>query len=414
MAVQRRLDWLQAARPKQITPKGDWDIWLNLAGRGYGKTRVAVEDIWWYAFDNPKTIMGAVCATNSDSRDTAFEGEAGFMECIPEEIILKKGGNLIGFTRKPLRIELINGSLIKGYSAEDPRRLRGPSFHRLWGDELAAWQYEEAWDMALFCLRLGNKAQAIVTTTPKPRPLIRDLVKDKTVRVTTGSTFENEANLAPNVLRRFREKYDNTRLGKQELYAEILDDIEGALWNNNMLTGCIYKGDIFKIVFEKVVVAIDPAGSTNKDSDETGIVVVGRLLGHYYVLEDASGKYTPDGWATKAVYLYHKYNANLIVGEKNYGGDMVKHTLQTVDRSVPIEVVTASRGKFIRAEPIAALYEQNKVFHAKWFTKLHEQMTMFVPGSTESPDRLDALVWGVSYLAQVNQAQPKIWIPGHK
>lgn len=370
---------------------------------------MAVEDIWWYAFSNPKTISGVVCATSSDTRDTAFEGDAGFMECMPEEILCKNG-----FTRKPLKIELINGSIIKGYSAEDPRRLRGPSFHRLWADELAAWQYEEAWDMALFCLRLGVNAQAIVTTTPKPRPLIKSLVKDKTVRVTTGSTFENKENLAPNVLRRFIEKYDNTRLGKQELYAEILDDLEGALWNNDMLNVCIYKGDISKIEFEKVVVAIDPAGSTNKDSDETGIIVVGRILGHYYVLEDGSGKYSPDGWANKAVHLYYKYNANLIVGEKNYGGDMVKHTLQTVDRSLPIEVVTASRGKFIRAEPIAALYEQNKVFHAKWFNELHEQMTTFVPGAKESPDRLDALVWGISCLANVEQRNPTIWIPGQK
>jgi len=408
MALTRRLAWLEAARKKQLTPKGNWDIWLNLAGRGYGKTRVAVEDIWWYAFTNPKTISGVVCATNSDTRDTAFEGEAGFMECIPPEIIAKNG-----FTRKPLKIELINRSIIKGYSAEDPRRLRGPSFNRLWADELAAWKYEEAWDMALFCLRLGSNAQAIVTTTPKPRPLIKALVKDKTVRVTTGSTFENKDNLAPNVLRRFIEKYENTRLGRQELYAEILDDIEGALWHNDMLNLCIYKGDITKIQFEKVAIAIDPAGSTNKNSDETGIVVGGRLLGYYYVLEDASGKYSPDGWASKAVYLYHKYSANVIVGERNYGGDMVEHTIRTVDSNVPVEMVTASRGKFIRAEPIAALYEQNKVFHAKWFNELHEQMTTFVPGAKDSPDRLDALVWAISSLAKVNKTQPMITILGH-
>lgn len=407
-AATKRLDWVNIARTKQLTPEGDWDIWLNLAGRGYGKTRVAVEDIWWYAFTHPKTICGVVCATNSDTRETAFEGESGFMECIPEDIILKKGGNLIGFTRKPLKIELINGSIIKGYSAEDPRRLRGPSFHRLWADELAAWQYEEAWDMAGFCLRLGNKAQAIVTTTPKPRTFIKKLIKDKTVLVTKGSTFENKDNLAPNVLKRFLQKYGDTRLGRQELYAEILDDTEGALWTNEMLTRCIYKGDISKIDFERIAVAVDPAGSTNKTSDETGIVVVGCLLGHYYILEDASEKYTPDGWASKAVYLYHKYGANVIIGERNYGGDMVEHTLQTVDRNLRIELVTASRGKFIRAEPIAALYEQNKVFHAKWFNELHDQMTTFVPGSKDSPDRLDALVWGMSYLANISQDGPRI------
>ena len=385
-----------------------------MGGRGSGKTRSAVEETWWWAFTHPKTISGVVCPTISDTRDIAFEGESGFMECIPEEIISKKGGRLTGFTRKPLKIELINQSLLKGYSADEPRRLRGPSFNQLWADELAAWQYDEAWDMALFCLRLGKNAKALVTTTPIPRPMIKKLIKDKTVLVTTASTFENKDNLAPNVLRRFIEKYGNTRLGRQELYAEILDDVEGALWNNEMLNTCIYKGDISKIEFEKVVVAIDPAGSTNKDSDETGIIVVGRLLGHYYVLEDGSGKYSPDGWANKANYLYIKHKANLIVGEKNYGGDMVKYTLQTVDKSLPIEVVTASRGKFIRAEPIAALYEQNKIFHAKWFNELHEQMTTFVPGAKDSPDRLDALVWAVSCLADVNQKQAKIWIPGHQ
>jgi len=414
MALTKRLDWLKAARKKQITPDGNWDIWLILAGRGYGKTRVAVEDTWWYAFSNPKTISGVVCATNSDTRDTAFEGEAGLIECMPHEIIKSKGGNLIGFTRKPLKIELINGSIIKGYSAEDPRRLRGPSFHRLWADELAAWQYEEAWDMAGFCLRLGNNAQAIVTTTPKPRPLIKRMIKEKTVLVTTGSTFENKDNLAPNVLKRFKEKYENTRIGRQELYAEILDDLEDALWNNDMLTACIYKGDIYKIQFQRIVVAIDPAGSTNDHSDETGIIVVGCLMGYYYVLEDQSDKYSPDGWASKAVYLYHKYKADRIVGEKNYGGDMVEHTIRTVEPNIRTEMVTASRGKFLRAEPVAALYEQKKVFHAIWFNELHEQMTTFVPGAKDSPDRLDALVWAITSLSDINKKQPRITLAGRR
>jgi len=359
-------------------------------------TRLAVEDIWWNAWKYPKSRLAAICATSSDTRHTAFEGESGFMEIMPHEIIEKDG-----YKKQSLQIHLINGSMIQGYTAEEPKRLRGPSWHRAWADEIATWNYPEALDMINFCLRLGSNPQLITTSTPKPVKLIIDIIKskDKKIILSTGSTFENEQNLPKSFISSLKDKYEGTRLGRQELYAELLEDVEGALWNLEIIK---YDKNIKLSDISRIVISIDPAVTKKKGSDETGIVVCGQIgrEDKYIVIDDLSGKYSPNEWANKAIWAYDKYNADFIVAEVNNGGDLVETNIRTVDKNANIIKVHASKGKYVRAEPIAALYEQNKVVHLKNFELLENQMVTYTPESDiESPDRMDALVWGLTKIA---------------
>lgn len=291
---------------------------------------------------------------------------------------------------------MTNRSRIKLFSGEEPDRLRGPQFHGGWFDELAAFKHPEAWDQYQFALRLGKHPQTIVTTTPRPTKLIKDLLLRDKVRVVRGSTFDNAANLAPSALTELKLRYENTRLGRQELYGEILTDIEGALWTRDL----IEKSRVTehpKLV--RVVIGVDPAVTSSETSDLTGIVAVGiGSDGEYYVLADKSLRATPDSWARTAVNLYHELKADRIVAETNNGGDMVILLMQQVDRHASVKKVTATRGKQLRAEPISALYEQGRVHHVGYFAELETQMTEWTPISTESPDRLDALVWALTEL----------------
>ena len=252
----------------------------------------------------------------------------------------------------------------------------------------------------MFGLRLGQTPQCVITTTPKPTKIIRSLLKRDDTHISRGSTFENAANLAPSALKALEDRYSNTTLGRQELYAEILDETEGALWNYAMLDkGRIEKKDLPDL--SRIIVAIDPAVTSGEDSDETGIIVAGRCnSGHYYVLDDVSGRMSPDSWGRLAIEQYYKYNADRIVAETNNGGDLVERLLRNIESSVPYTPVTASRGKMVRAEPIAALYEQGKVSHVGAFSQLEEQLCTFTIGSRHSPDRLDALVWALTELSQ--------------
>jgi phage terminase large subunit-like protein len=290
------------------------------------------------------------------------------------------------------------GAIATAFSADEPDRLRGPQHDCAWCDELAAWRYPEAWDQLQFGLRLGTDPRCIVTTTPRPTKEIRDLVAAETTVVTKGSTFDNADNLAPAFLERILAKYEGTRLGRQELYAEILDDVPGALWTRQMLeaavTGCPHPLPDT----ERMVVAVDPAITSGEDSDETGIVVAGRTGREAFVVADHTCRLSPDGWARKAVDAYHEHKADRIVAEANQGGDMVKTVLRTVDPSVPVKLVHATRGKRVRAEPVAALYEQGRVFHAAVFAELEDQLVTWTPDSPTSPDRLDALVWALTDL----------------
>jgi phage terminase large subunit-like protein len=392
LIVSRRVRWLnQLARPEQL-PSEDtsWSTWLYLAGRGAGKTRTAAEWLAWEASSKPKTRWAIVAPTYGDARDTCAEGESGIVN------ILRQYGTLKDYNRSIGEIFLTNGSRIKLFSGEEPERLRGPQHHGGWFDELAAFKYPEAWDQYQFGLRLGDFPQTIVTTTPKPIKIIKELIKQDNVRVVRGSTFDNAANLAESALAQYRLRYENTRLGRQELYGEILDNVDGALWTRKLIDDARVDSAPPLI---RVVVAIDPAVTANATSDETGIVAAGVASnGEYYILDDKSIRTTPDAWARVAVALYHKHNADKIVAETNNGGDMVILLLKQVDASIATKKVTATRGKQLRAEPISSLYEQGKVHHAGYFSELETQMCEWTPQSSESPDRLDALVWALTEL----------------
>lgn len=392
------MKWLTKARPKQITPEGDWFLWISLAGRGYGKTRLASEDIAFYALNNPGTRCAVVAATSNDLRKVCFEGDSGLIKSIPPICIRQ-------YNKSLQSIELYNGSIIEGFSAEKPDRLRGPQFHRAWCDEVAAWQRPDTFDMLMFGLRLGNNPQCIVTTTPRPTKLIKEMIARKDVIISRGSTYDNKDNLAPAFLKAVKEKYEGTRLGRQELFAEILDDNPGALWNRDLI-------DETRLIncpqLTRVVVAIDPAVTSNPDSDESGIIVAGisniNNIIHGYVLEDVSMQGSPDAWAKKAIQVYHHWKADRIIGEANNGGDLIEAIVRSNDPNVSYKKVHASKGKQTRAEPIAALYEQKRIHHVGLFAGLEDQLCEWDPlVSKDSPDRLDANVWAFTELMLDNQ-----------
>ena len=393
------IDWLETARPTQITPFGDWHIWLILAGRGWGKTRTGAMDTMLFALRNPESRVAVVTPTFGDLRRVAFEGVSGILKHLPEQCMLQGRGQ--GYNASASEIRLYNGSIIMGFSATEPDRLRGPQFHRAWCDELAAWRYPDAFDQLMFALRLGDSPKCIITTTPKPTPLIKQLVERKDVRTTRGSTFENEANLAASTLAMLRERYQGTKLGRQELYAEIIDAMEGALWRPSLIDESRLDQNV-DVNFEKIIVAIDPAVTSGENSDETGIVVVGKGgQNQYYVLEDKSGKYSADEWGRMAITAYHEWQADIIVAEVNNGGDLVERLIRGIDPNVPYRSVHASRGKMVRAEPIAAMYEQRRVHHMGFFSELESQMCTYTGDRPKpSPDRLDALVWGLTELSK--------------
>ena len=389
-----RLKWINLARPKQLTPKGDWSIWLILAGRGWGKTLTGAQDMAWFALNNPDSRLAIVAPTFADGRDTCIEGESGLLSIMDDKIIAN-------YNRSLGEIVLHNGSRFKTFSADTPERLRGPQHHRVWCDELGSWKYTETWDQMMFGLRLGEHPKVVVTTTPKPIPLIKDLLKRKDTYTTTGSTFENKENLAEASLSQLKEKYEGTRLGRQELYAEVLEDVEGSLWSRDMIESSMVRYNEKLPSFKRIVIAVDPAVTANKRSDETGVVVCAEdFQGKYYILNDLSGKYSPDAWAKKVVEAYESYKADKVIAEVNNGGDLVERVVKTVDRNVNYKSVRATRGKFVRAEPIAALYEQKRVRHLNRFNLLEDQLCSYNPEITsQSPDRLDALVWGLTELS---------------
>jgi len=392
-------DWPELARPAQLAPSGDWGVWLFLAGRGAGKTRAGAEWVRAQAKAGCGRIS-LIAPTAGDARDVMVEGESGLLS------VCWKGdkdarGNLMGrplYEPSKRRVTWGNGAVATLFSAEEPERLRGPQADALWADELAAWhRAQDTWDMAMFGLRLGDNPRAMVTTTPKPIPLVRALLKDARTAVTKGSTFDNAAHLAPQFLAAIRDKYQGTRLGRQEIEAELLDDVVGALWTrDSIITGAMPE-------MQRIVVAVDPSGASGAgDGDDNGIVIAGKGLdGRFYVIEDATCNLSPEGWARRVMDRFRAHNADKIVLERNFGGDMGAAVIRTADRNAKIKLVTASRGKSVRAEPIAALYEQGRVTHARGLDALEDQMMqMTLAGfmGEGSPDRVDALVWALSEL----------------
>lgn len=380
--------WELTARTKQLLPPGDWITWLILAGRGFGKTRTGAETVRiWHKTNKIIHIVGATAA---DARDIMIEGESGILAISPDY-------ERPHYEPSKRRLTWPNGARAIIFSADEPDRLRGPQCHKAWADELATWRYPDAWDQLNFGLRLGTSPQVIVTTTPRPTKIIRELAKDITTHITTGTTYENRDNLADAFFHHILTQYEGTRLGRQEIDAEILEDVEGALWSNKLIESTRVKSHPD---MTRVVVAIDPAATSKKDSDKTGIVVVGKgINGHGYVLEDRSGIYSPQQWARVAIGLYDKHKADRIVAEINNGGEMCEHVIRSQDKNVSYKSVHATRGKAIRAEPIVSLYEQGKCHHVGILQELESEMSGWAPDlGLPSPDRLDALVWGFTEL----------------
>jgi len=398
--------WWFIGRPEQQEPPGDWTVWLILAGRGWGKTRTGAEWLVEQILNNPTAPDGAptewaiMGETFSDTRVMCMEGPSGVLR-----VLLRRGlVNGVDFTynRSAWQINFSKGQKVHMFGADNPDAGRGYNLSGVWADEIAKWKYSyESWNEGIApALRIGARPRAVITTTPKPIRLLRDWIArtDGSVHVTRGSTFDNAANLSRAALIELEARYHGTRTGRQELYGELLEDIEGALWHRQMIEAARVEQDLVPNLV-RVVVAIDPAVTSGEESDETGIVVAAMGTDqHFYVLSDKSMRNTPDAWARVAVDEYHHWKADRIVAEANNGGDMITQLIRTVDGKVPVKKVNASRGKRVRAEPISALYEQGRVHHVGSFPTLEDQMVTWTPDMPKSPDRLDALVWALTEL----------------
>lgn len=387
-------------------------VWLNKSGRGAGKTRAGAEWTSWQALSRPKTRWAVVAATFADARDTCVEGDSGLLSVLPPE-------ELVVWNRSLGELVLKNESRIKLFSSDSPNRLRGPQHHGGWCDELAAWHDPDTWDQLQFGLRLGDHPQVVVTTTPRPTKLVKEIIESPGTIVVTGSTFDNKANLAPSALARLKRRYEGTRLGRQELYGEVLDDMPGALWTRARLDATRVKTPP---EMQRIVVAVDPSGQrgTGEGGDSIGIVVAGLGVdGRGYLLADRTCDMSPAGWGRRAVEAYREFEADRIVGEVNFGGAMVEATIRTAAHGGPpvsYKDVRASRGKVVRAEPIAALYEQGRVSHVGGFPEMEDQMCCFTStgyvGSDGSPDRADAAIWALTDLMLVDHGEPFEWYVG--
>jgi phage terminase large subunit-like protein len=384
--------WRDIARPAQLAPDGDWTVWLYSGGRGAGKSRAGAEWVHEQVQKGARRIA-LVGPTAGDVRDVMVEGESGILNCGPVRPVYEPSKR---------RVTWPNGAIATTYSADEPDRLRGPQHDAAWCDEIAAWRYPQAWDMLMLGLRLGSDPRVVATTTPKPVKLVRDLMA--TAVVTRSTTYDNLDNLAPTFREQILSRYEGTRLGRQELLAELLEDVPGALWTRDL----IEKARGFAPDLSRIVVAIDPAVTSGEQSDATGIIVVGSIQNVGYVLEDLSGRYPPEQWANIAVDAYRRWEADRIVAEANNGGDLVASVLRAVNPNVPVRLVRASRGKRARAEPVSALYEQGRIIHAGTFPELEDELCVWTPDTVESPDRMDAMVWGLTDLMLTKSKQGSV------
>lgn len=419
------------ARGDQWPPAGkDWLVWLLKGGRGSGKTRSGAE--WIRNMSKTLERTSIIGPSWQHVRDTMIEGDSGLLfvfeqakapviwEPSKKKLTVACECRKTKYGKAPHR----KGHFIQAFTGEEPERLRGPQHAAVWLDEPAHFALIEAtWDNMMFGLRLGQRPVVLCSTTPLPTKWMKELIKQPDTRAVTVSTFANIANLAPTFRKVMLAKYEGTRLGRQELYGEVLEDIVGALWNYGLIDPFrverIMEGEGENAVgrpaltyedMDRIIVAIDPAGSSDRKRDETGIVVVGKKGEHFYVIDDLSGHYTPGGWAQAAWDAYEKYQADKIVAEKNYGGEMVLSTLKNIRTDGKVELVTSRRGKVLRAEPIVGLYEQERVHHFAKFEELETQMTEWVPAKDDSPDRVDALVHGMTDLAGIT-APTSIAVP---
>ena len=390
------------ARPSQRRPDGDWRVWALNAGRGFGKTRTGSENVNRWALEHPGCRMALIARTHSDLREVMIEHRrAGILATSPPWFRPRYEPS-----NRHIVWPSIDGapnSIATTFTAEEPDDLRGPEVDFAWCDELASWKYlDETWANLKLALRGTEYPRTIITTTPRPLKFLRKLYADPYTVVTGGSTYENAANLPDAYLEEIERLYGGTSRGRQEIHAEILDEAEGALWKRKIIERYRVQPDEVPDL-ARVVVAIDPAVTATEQSDETGIIAAGSApmngRDHYYVLEDGSGRYSPLEWADMALSIFDTRMADRIVGEVNNGGDMIEQTLRTRRPDIPYRAVHASRGKYARAEPIAALYDQGLVHHVGNFDELEDQQCNWIANSTmRSPDRLDADVWAITEL----------------
>jgi len=412
--------WEFMGREWQQPPGGQWQFWLFLAGRGAGKTRAGAEWVRRKIRQRCRHV-GLIAPTTDSARKVMVEGQSGLLNCCSPYDVDDQGNGMGRPIYEPSKRRLMwaNGSIATVYTAEEPERLRGPQHDALWCDELASWPRSrlrdgatEAWDNAMFGLRIGANPQAMISTTPKPIPIIRELVKMGSPRcvLTRASTYANRANLAATFFSQIISKYEGTRLGRQELLGEVIEEAEGALWTRAMIDAAQHGGTTDLV---RIVVGVDPAVTATAMSSLCGIVVAGISAdkrGH--VIDDRSGRYSPDRWAREVVRAYDEFSADRIVAEGNQGGELVRVNLKTVRPNLPVRIVHARHSKQARAEPVAALYEQGKVSHLKPMPELEDQLCTWVPLSSEpSPDRLDAMVWALTDLMLKNATAPKIVSP---
>ncbi|MCK0209030.1 terminase family protein [Starkeya koreensis] len=413
--------WPLLGRPAQLPPRaaqggGDWLTWLVLGGRGAGKTRAGAEWVRALAlgrepalFGPPARRIALVAESLADLREVMVEGVSGLLAVHPR-------AERPSWEPTRRRLEWPNGAIAQGFSADDPESLRGPQFDAAWCDEIAKWRYAQAaFDMLQFGLRLGPRPRQMATTTPRPTALVRALLADPRTAVTRMGTAENAAHLAPGFLQTVAGRYAGTRLGRQELDGELIEDRPDALWNRAALeAGRVRATPELMRRMERIVVAVDPPASSSKRADACGLVAAGiDAEGLVHVLADASAQgLTPNAWGARALALFHELEADRVVVEVNQGGEMVRTILAGLDPAVPVTEVRATRGKWLRAEPVAALYEQGRVRHAGAFAELEDELCDFGPGglsSGRSPDRLDALVWAVTALALAGKdAAPRV------
>jgi phage terminase large subunit-like protein len=394
--------WVAAARPNQLPPEGDWFVWLILAGRGWGKTRTGAEFIRMQA-ERPQQRGALVGQSSADVRDVMVEGSSGLLSVLPPSLLLH-GSVDDSWNRSMLELTLANGTRIKGYSAEKPRQLRGPQHHFAWVDEPASFadanqglpkDSSEITTISnlLMGMRLGTAPRVVVTGTPQPNRLIRELLANPGAVITRGSTDDNTANLSPVFMAQVVEPLRGTRAGRQELEAEMLEDVQGALWQAAAFGVEGFRCEV--PVLQRVVVGVDPNASNTASSDEMGIIVAGVAANqHIYVLADYTTRGSVDVRAAAVVRAFHDHSADGVIVEVNNGGDWIPSTIQRVDPIVRCKTVHATRGKLTRAEPIAQLYEQRKAHHCGNFAALEAELTGWTPGQ-KSPNRLDALVWAV-------------------
>lgn len=385
--------WHKLARPNQLPPPGDWNIWLFLAGRGFGKTRLAAEWLAEQAARHPNTEWAIVAPTWRDCRKVCIEGSSGLLRAFLP-------GELHSVNASDLTVRLNNGSKVYGYSADGFERLRGSNLAGAWVDEAAVMTtVDELFSEALMpALRIGKNPRVLITTTPRPIPFLRKLVArtDGSCAVSRGATWDNEANLSRTAISELKTRYQGTRTGRQELEGELLEDVEGALWNRQQIDDT----RVTKLpAMSRIVVAMDPAVTSGEKADDTGIIVAGRSLdGHFYIMEDLTMKGTPHATMRVAVKAYHKWHADRLIAEVNNGGDYLQAVLQTVDNTVAYSTVRATRGKLTRAEPIAALWEQGRGHILGGLPTLEDQMCCYTADSQESPDNLDACIWAATEL----------------